>query len=80
VDRDEAGRRGITLQGIEQAQLPPGGHEKLTAQALAEVAAGRIRPVIGQSYPLERAADAHRGLEGRSALGKTLLMVDEGAA
>jgi len=79
VDRDEAARRGITVQGIEQAHFPPGGHEKLTAQTLDEVAAGRIRPVIGQSYPLERAADAHRGLEERSALGKTLLMVNEGA-
>jgi NADPH2:quinone reductase len=79
VDRDQAARRGITVQGIEQAHFPPGGHEKLTAQALDEVAAGRIRPVIGQSYPLERAAEAHRGLEERSALGKTLLMVNEGA-
>ena len=80
VDRNEAARRDITVQGIEQAHFPPGGHEKFTAQALAEVAAGRIRPVIGQSYPLERAAEAHRGLEERSALGKTLLMVTEGAA
>jgi NADPH:quinone reductase len=80
VDREEAGRRGITVQGIEQAQFPPGGHEKLAGQALAEVAAGRMRPAIGQSYPLDRAADAHRGLEGRSALGKSLLMVNEGAA
>ncbi|HEY2521266.1 MAG TPA: zinc-binding dehydrogenase [Streptosporangiaceae bacterium] len=80
VDRNEAARRGITVQGIEQAQFPPGGHEKLTAQALADVAARRIRPVIGQSYPLDRAADAHRGLEGRSAIGKTLLIVNEEAA
>ena len=80
VDRDQAGRRGITVQGIEQAQFPPGGHEKLAAQALADVAAGRMRPVIGQSYPLERAAEAHRGLEGRSAIGKTLLIMDEEGA
>jgi NADPH:quinone reductase len=80
VDRDDAARRGITVQGIEQVQFPPGMHEKLTGQALAEVAAGRLRPVIGQSYPLDRAADAHRGLEGRSAVGKTLLIVDGAAA
>jgi NADPH:quinone reductase len=80
VDRDDAGRRGITVQGIEQVQFPPEVHEKLTGQALAEVAAGRLRPVIGQSYPLDRAADAHRGLEGRSAVGKTLLIVDREAA
>jgi NADPH2:quinone reductase len=80
VDRDEAGRRRITVQGIEQVQFPAGMHEKLTGQALAEVAAGRLRPFIGQSYPLDRAADAHRGLESRSAIGKTLLIVDEAAA
>jgi NADPH2:quinone reductase len=80
VDRGDAGRRGITVQGIEQVQFPPGMHEKLTGQALAEVAAGRMRPFIGQSYPLERAAEAHRGLEERSAVGKTLLIVDEAAA
>jgi NADPH2:quinone reductase len=80
VDRDDAARRGITVQGIEQVQFPAGVHEKLTGQALAEVAAGRMRPVIGQSYPLGRAADAHRGLEGRSAIGKTLLIVNGAAA
>jgi NADPH2:quinone reductase len=80
VDRDDAARRGITVQGIEQVQFPAGVHEKLTGQALAEVAAGRMRPVIGQSYPLDRAADAHRGLEGRSAIGKTLLIVNGAAA
>ena len=80
VDRAAAGRRGITVQGIEQAHFPPGGHEKLAAQALADVAAGRMRPVIGQSYPLDRAAEAQAGLEKRSAIGKTVLIVDEGAA
>ncbi len=80
VDRDDAARRGITVQGIEQVQFPAGVHEKLTEEALAEVAAGRMRPVIRQSYPLDRAADAHRGLEGRAAIGKTLLIVDGAAA
>src|ERR1700761_7785854 len=80
VDRDEAARRGITVQGIEQVHFSPEVHQKLTAQALDEVAAGRLRPVIGQAYPLDRAADAHRGLEARTAVGKTLLIVDEAAA
>jgi NADPH:quinone reductase len=80
VDRDDAARRGITVQGIEQVQFPAGVHEKLAGQALGEVAAGRMRPVIGQSYPLDRAADAHRGLEGRSVIGKTLLTVDGAVA
>ncbi len=43
--------------------------------ALAEAAAGRLRPVIGQRFPLERAADAHRAIESRRVVGKTLLEV-----
>ena len=80
ADQEEAGRRGITVRGIEQVQFGPGEHQRYAGQALAEVAAARMRPVIGQSYPLERAADAHRGLEERSAVGKTLLIVPGEAA
>ncbi|GAB2747288.1 zinc-binding dehydrogenase [Kitasatospora kifunensis] len=44
-----------------------------TEHALAEAAAGRLRPVIGQRFPLELAADAHVAIESRATLGKTLL-------
>ncbi|MFJ8581538.1 zinc-binding dehydrogenase [Micromonospora sp. NPDC093277] len=44
-----------------------------TEQALAEAAAGRLRPLIGQRFPLERAADAHAAIESRATVGKTLL-------
>jgi NADPH2:quinone reductase len=77
IGPDEAGRRGVTVRGIEQAQLRPGEHESLARRALAEAAAGRIRPVIGQLFPLARAADAHAALEARAAPGKTLLTVPE---
>ncbi|MEV7908665.1 zinc-binding dehydrogenase [Streptomyces anulatus] len=33
--------------------------------------AARIRPIIGQAFPLERASDAHAAIESRGALGKT---------
>jgi hypothetical protein len=36
---------------------------------------GRIRPVIGQTFPLEQAADAHRAIEARDVIGKTLLVI-----
>jgi NADPH:quinone reductase len=42
--------------------------------ALADAAAGRIRPVIGQTFPLERAPDAHAALAARAAIAKTLLL------
>ena len=47
----------------------------LSSAALAEAAAGRLRPVIGQTFPLSRAADAHAAIEARATLGKTLLVV-----
>jgi NADPH2:quinone reductase len=34
---------------------------------------GAIRPVVGETYPLERAADAHRALLDRSSVGKLVI-------
>ncbi|GAA2711571.1 zinc-binding dehydrogenase [Actinoplanes palleronii] len=33
------------------------------------------RVVIGQTFPLDRAADAHAAIENRTAVGKTLLLM-----
>jgi NADPH:quinone reductase len=46
-----------------------------TEQALSEAAAGRLRPVIGQRFALDHAADAHTAIEARATIGKTLLEV-----
>jgi NADPH:quinone reductase len=43
------------------------------AAALEHAAAGKLRPVIGQTFPLARAADGHQAIETRSTLGKTVL-------
>ena len=40
----------------------------------AAVADGRLHVRIGHRYPLDRAADAHRDLEGRRTTGKVLLV------
>jgi len=48
---------------------------ELTRAALAEGAAGRLRPVIGQTFPLEQAAEAHAAIAARATIGKTLLTV-----
>ena len=45
-----------------------------TETALAEAAAGRIHPVVGQTFPLARAAEAHAAIEPRTVFGKTLLV------
>jgi NADPH:quinone reductase-like Zn-dependent oxidoreductase len=40
---------------------------------LGEVGAGRLRPVVSATFPLERAGDAHRYMQSRSNIGKVLL-------
>jgi NADPH:quinone reductase-like Zn-dependent oxidoreductase len=42
---------------------------------LAEVAAGRLQPVVAKTFPLEAAGDAHRFLQSRSNIGKVVLTV-----
>ena len=51
-----------------------GGPEVQAAAALAEAAAGRAGPVIGQTFPLARAADAHAPVEARAMIAKTVLL------
>jgi NADPH2:quinone reductase len=73
IDAEEAARRSVSLRSIADVQLTDAEHVRLAGHALAEAAAGRLRPVIGQVYPLEQAAQAHAAIEGRGLLGKVLL-------
>jgi NADPH2:quinone reductase len=69
----EAAQRDIKL--IRGVQVTPEQMRELSSAALNEAAAGRLRPVIGQTFPLDRAADAHAAIERRETVGKTLLLV-----
>ena len=60
--------------GFRCDQPRPPTFRRPAAAALAEAAAGRLQPVIGQTFPLDRAADAHAALEARATLAKTLLL------
>jgi NADPH:quinone reductase len=75
IDTEEAERREIIVHGIEHVQFMPADAKRLTERAFSEAVAGAIRPVIGQMFPLERAAEAHAAIEGRAAIGKTLLVI-----
>jgi NADPH:quinone reductase len=78
IPEGEPARRGVTV--IRGAPLEPAEMLELTGAALAEAAAGRLRPVVGQTFPLERAADAHAAIEARATVGKTLLVTRSGDA
>jgi len=73
ISPDEAATKNITV--LRGGPLTPQDMRELTCAALAEAAAGRLRPMIGQTFPLERAADAHAAIESRATIGKTLLTV-----
>jgi len=52
----------------ENRQLAP-----LMEMLLSELQAGRIKPVVARTFPLDRAADAHRFIQGRLNIGKVVL-------
>jgi len=41
---------------------------------VGELAAGRLKPIVAKTFPLERAADAHRFIQSRGNIGKVVLM------
>jgi NADPH:quinone reductase len=75
IDAADARRRQVSVIGIEQLQTFRARAKARVERVLAEAAAARIRPTIGQTFPLEQAAAAHAAIEAREVLGKTLLVV-----
>jgi NADPH2:quinone reductase len=71
---DAVTARGLTLVPGHTVVRSPEDNRSLVEQALAMAAAGRLRPVIGQRFPLAAAADAHRAIEARQTVGKTILI------
>jgi NADPH:quinone reductase-like Zn-dependent oxidoreductase len=52
----------------ERRQLVP-----LMEMLLAEFSAGRLKPIVARTFPLDRVADAHRFIQGRHNIGKVVL-------
>jgi len=73
-------RRRLTLTGSTLRPLPSARKaliaSKLSDEVLPLLEAGKLRPHIHATFPLERAADAHRMMEEGAHLGKIVLLVD----
>jgi NADPH:quinone reductase len=54
--------------------LTPGGLKAGLTELFDMTVRGELKVTIGGTYPLERAADAHRALEGRATTGKLVLL------
>ncbi|GHO99030.1 NADPH:quinone reductase [Reticulibacter mediterranei] len=69
-------QRGVTLIGALGIAMTRTEQETLadSRNALQEAVAGRLIAVLGPTYPLERAAEAHAAIEARENVGKILLI------
>ncbi|MDC3957191.1 quinone oxidoreductase family protein [Polyangium jinanense] len=69
--------KNLTITGYYMTPLIK--RRELCAPPLAELAAaaaeGALRVIVGKTYPLEDAAEAHRDLAGRASTGKLVLVV-----
>ena len=71
VSEEVAAERGVALV---RPSATPAELRAYTESALTEAAEGRLRPIIGQRFPLGEAAAAHAAILSRATVGKTLLV------
>ncbi len=73
----EPERRGVTVTTIADLRYGEGDRSRLLTVALAEVDAGRLAPLVGQTFSLAEAAKAHLAIESRETVAKSLLLRDD---
>ncbi len=75
----EVMRRRLTLTGStlrnRDADFKALVADELARTVWPHVEAGRLRPVMDRSFPLEEAAEAHRRMEAGDHVGKIVLAV-----
>jgi NADPH2:quinone reductase len=74
IDSAEAERRDVTVTTIADLQYGEGDRSRLLAAILAEIGAGRVAPLVGQTFSLAEASKAHLEIESRETVAKTLLL------
>jgi NADPH:quinone reductase len=75
IDSTEAERHGVTVTTIGDLQYGEGDRSRLLAAILAEMVAGQIAPLVGQTFSLADASKAHLAIESRETVSKTLLLL-----
>ncbi|MGD0311133.1 MAG: zinc-binding dehydrogenase [Acidimicrobiales bacterium] len=76
IDPAEAERRTATVTTIADLQYGEGDRHRLLRAVLAEVGAGRLAPLVGQTFSLAEASKAHLAIESRETVAKTILLSD----
>ncbi len=70
-------RHNRAIIGVHLGRMK--GHEALLRGQLEEIfrmyTAGQVKPVIGKTFPLAQAAEAHRYIHARQNIGKVILTV-----
>ncbi|MEV0332756.1 zinc-binding dehydrogenase [Nocardia sp. NPDC050717] len=75
VDTEAAAARDVSVLGLFDIVGGEVDWASLARRAQRAVADGRVEVIVGQTFPLDRVADAHAAIENRSALGRTLLTI-----
>jgi NADPH2:quinone reductase len=72
--------KGSSVAGVfwgRFTELEPDRHKKNTAELLAALRDGRLKPHIGAVFPLDQAAEALQLLADRRATGKIVVRIRE---
>jgi NADPH2:quinone reductase len=69
----EPAREGVTVVPILDIAKGVDRPAAIT-EMLEKAAAGEITPLVGQTFPLDKAVAAHEAIEARQTVGKTLLL------
>lgn len=74
MDLRERGSLFLTRCTLGDYTKRPEDLAAMANELFGEIAAGRVRPLIRQTFPLRDAAEAHRQLESRATTGATVLI------
>ncbi|MBV9661632.1 MAG: zinc-binding dehydrogenase [Acidimicrobiales bacterium] len=77
IDQEESAHRGVSVTTIADLQFANGDRPRLLNAVLSELGAGRLAPLVGQTFSLADASKAHLAIESRETVAKTLLLCDD---